>query len=43
MQRGWSNIGPKMFVETFDSRAQRWVRSELKLFEISRAYHARCH
>uniref|UniRef100_A0A915Q397 BTB domain-containing protein n=1 Tax=Setaria digitata TaxID=48799 RepID=A0A915Q397_9BILA len=40
LARGWSNIGPTMLVETFDSRAQRWVRSELKLFEMPRAYHA---
>nr|CRZ22849.1 Bm8814, isoform a [Brugia malayi] len=37
---GWSNIGPTMLVETLDCRAQRWVRSELKLFELPRAYHA---
>uniref|UniRef100_A0A158Q812 BTB domain-containing protein n=1 Tax=Elaeophora elaphi TaxID=1147741 RepID=A0A158Q812_9BILA len=32
--------GPTMLVEVLDSRAQRWVRSELKLFELPRAYHA---
>ncbi|VBB25429.1 unnamed protein product [Acanthocheilonema viteae] len=32
--------GPTMLVEALDSRAQRWVRSELKLFELPRAYHA---
>ncbi|CAG9534297.1 unnamed protein product [Cercopithifilaria johnstoni] len=37
---GWSNVGPTMLVETLDSRAQKWVRSELKLFELPRAYHA---
>uniref|UniRef100_A0A2K6W815 BTB domain-containing protein n=1 Tax=Onchocerca volvulus TaxID=6282 RepID=A0A2K6W815_ONCVO len=37
---GWSNLGPTMLVETLDSRAQRWIRSELKLFELPRAYHA---
>lgn len=37
---GWSNIGPTMLVEALDFRAQRWIRSELKLFELPRAYHA---
>ncbi|VDK86453.1 unnamed protein product [Litomosoides sigmodontis] len=37
---GWSNVGPTMLVEALDSRAQKWVRSELKLFELPRAYHA---
>lgn len=37
---GWSNIGPTMLVEALDSRSQKWVRSELKLFELPRAYHA---
>uniref|UniRef100_A0AAF5PVJ0 BTB domain-containing protein n=2 Tax=Wuchereria bancrofti TaxID=6293 RepID=A0AAF5PVJ0_WUCBA len=37
---GWSNVGPTMLVETLDCRAQKWVRSELKLFELPRAYHA---
>lgn len=29
-----------MLVEALDFRAQRWIRSELKLFELPRAYHA---
>lgn len=37
---GWSAIGPTMLVESLDVRSKRWVRSEIKLFEISRAYHA---
>ncbi|VDM40675.1 unnamed protein product [Toxocara canis] len=37
---GWSNVGPTIVVETLDAPAQQWVRSEVKLFETPRAYHA---
>lgn len=37
---GWSSIGPTMLVEAYDHRSERWIRSEISLFDTPRAYHA---